>query len=242
MKKIINYSLIFIILIIWQICSYLELVSKFLLPSPYEIALAFIHDFKLIMYHTSYTMRIAFIGIFIGIVLSIFLSLIMDKFKFLHDLISPVLILTQTIPTIAIAPLLIIWLGYYMAPKIVLVVLSTFFPITISLINGYKSVDEDNIKLLKAMGANEYQIYKYLKIPSSMPFFFSGLKVSMSYALISAVIAEWLGGYYGLGVYMTRVRKAYALDKMFAIIFFISILSLLLMLFIDKLEKKFVKY
>ncbi|MBS9784519.1 MAG: ABC transporter permease [Oceanivirga sp.] len=242
MKKIINYSLIFLILTIWQICSYLELVSKFLLPSPYEIVLTFIHDFKLIMYHTSSTMKVAFIGIFLGIILSIFLSLIMDKFKVLYDLIYPVLILTQTIPTIAIAPLLIIWLGYYMAPKIILVVLATFFPITISLINGYKSVDKDNINLLKAMGANEYQIYKYLKIPSSMPFFFSGLKVSMSYALISAVIAEWLGGYYGLGVYMTRVRKAYALDKMFAIIFFISILSLLLMLLVDILEKKIIKY
>lgn len=128
-----------------------------------------------------------------------------------------------------------------MKPKIVLVVISTFFPITISLLNGYKAVDKDNIQLLKAMGANTFQMYRYLKIPSAMSYFFSGLKVSMSYSLISAVISEWLGGYYGLGVYMTRVKKAFALDKMFAVIFLITFLSLLLMSIIDILEKKIIK-
>ena len=178
---------------------------------------------------------------FIGIVLSFVLALVMDLYQPVYDIFYPVIILTQTIPTIAIAPLLIIWLGYYMKPKVVLVVLSTFFPITIALLNGFKAVDKDNINLLRSMGANTFQMYRYLKIPTSLSYFFSGLKVSMSYSLISAVIAEWLGGYYGLGVYMTRVKKAFALDKMFAVIFFITFLSLLLMSIIDVLEKKIVK-
>ncbi|VWL85295.1 ABC transporter permease [Oceanivirga miroungae] len=241
MKKLRTYGSIILILIAWQLFSNYGLVSKFLLPSPLEVLMAFIKDFKLILYHTKYTMAISFIGIFISISLSLFLSIIMDRFEAVYDVVYPILILTQTIPTIAIAPLLIIWLGFYMKPKIVLVVISTFFPITISLINGYRSVDKDNINLLKAMGASKYQIYKYLKFPSSMSYFFSGLKVSMSYALISAVIAEWLGGYYGLGVYMTRVKKSYELDKMFAIIFFISFLSLVLMYIIDNIEKKVIK-
>ena len=193
------------------------------------------------MKNTYYTLTVAFLGVFIGIVLSFVLALVMDLYQPVYDIFYPVIILTQTIPTIAIAPLLIIWLGYYMKPKVVLVVLSTFFPITIALLNGFKAVDKDNINLIRSMGANTFQMYRYLKIPTSLSYFFSGLKVSMSYSLISAVIAEWLGGYYGLGVYMTRVKKAFALDKMFAVIFFITFLSLLLMSIIDVLEKKIVK-
>lgn len=241
MKKLKDYSLVILLLIVWEILSDLHIISEFLLPSPYQVILAFIGDFGLLMRHTYYTLLVAFIGVFIGIILSFILSLSMDLYQGLYDLVYPVIILTQTIPTIAIAPLLIIWLGYYMKPKIVLVVISTFFPITISLLNGYKAVDKDNIQLLKAMGANTFQMYRYLKIPSAMSYFFSGLKVSMSYSLISAVISEWLGGYYGLGVYMTRVKKAFALDKMFAIIFLITFLSLLLMSIIDILEKKIIK-
>lgn len=241
MRKIKNYSLVILLIIVWEILSRFHIISEFLLPSPYQVILAFYNDFSLLMKHTYFTLTVAFIGVFIGIVLSFVLSLIMDLYKPIYDIIYPVIILTQTIPTIAIAPLLIIWLGYYMKPKIVLVVISTFFPITIALLNGYKSVDIDKINLLKSMGANTYQMYRYLKIPTSFSYFFSGLKVSMSYSLISAVVAEWLGGYNGLGVYMTRVKKAFALDKMFAVIFFITFLSLVLMSLIDVLEKKIIK-
>ena len=87
------------------------------------------------------------------------------------------------------------------------------------------------------MGANRYQIFKYVKLPNAMPSFFSGLKVSASYADVGAVISEWLGGFEGLGVYMTRVKKAYAFDKMFAVIVFISVISLLLMGLVNLLER-----
>lgn len=242
MKKLRKYSAVFFILLLWQSLSFYKIISDFLLPSPYQIVKAFIEDFWLILGHTKYTLTIAFIGVFIGVAISFILSLIMDMNKSIYESLYPVLIITQTIPTVAIAPLLVIWLGYYMKPKILLVALTSFFPIVISLLDGYNSVDEDSIKLLKAMGANKYQMYRHLKIPASLGYFFAGLRVSMSYSLISAVIAEWLGGFYGLGVYMTRVRKAYALDKMFAVIFFITFLSLMLMSLVDIIQKKVIKY
>lgn len=242
MKKLRKYSAVFFILLLWQSLSFYKIISDFLLPSPYQIVKAFIEDFWLILGHTKYTLTIAFIGVFIGVVISFILSLIMDMNNSIYESLYPVLIITQTIPTVAIAPLLVIWLGYYMKPKILLVALTSFFPIVISLLDGYNSVDEDSIKLLKAMGASKYQMYRHLKIPASLGYFFAGLRVSMSYSLISAVIAEWLGGFYGLGVYMTRVRKAYALDKMFAVIFFITFLSLMLMSLVDIIQKKVIKY
>lgn len=116
-----------------------------------------------------------------------------------------------------------------MAPKITLVVLTTFFPITISLLDGFKSADKDSINLIKSMGGGNFKIFLHIKLPSALEQFFSGLKVSASYSVVGAVISEWLGGFEGLGVYMTRVKKAYAFDKMFAVIILVSLVSLALM-------------
>jgi ABC-type nitrate/sulfonate/bicarbonate transport system permease component len=148
------------------------------------------------------------------------------------------MILSQTIPTVAIAPLLVLWFGYEMAPKVILIVITTFFPIAVGLLNGFKSADRDSINLLRAMGAGRWQIFKIVKLPGALSQFFAGLRISASYAVVGAVISEWLGGFSGLGVYMTRVKKAFAFDMMFAVILLISLISLLLMKGVDLLQKK----
>lgn len=234
--------LVFLILAIWQFCVSMQILPDYLLPSPVQIIQAFIEDFPLLMQHSKYTLLTAFIGTTIGLILSFILSIIMDLSKTMKELIYPVILLNQTIPTIAIAPLLIIWLGYGITPKVVLVILAVFFPITIALVDGYQSVSREHLNLFKSMKATKYQLYRHLKIPSAMGSFFTGLKVALSYALISAVIAEWLGGYHGLGVYMTRVRKSYDLDSMFAVIFLISFLTILLIGFVKWLEKRVLKH
>ena len=147
------------------------------------------------------------------------------------------MVITQTIPTIAIAPLLVLWMGFGMEPKITLVVLTTFFPIAVGLLDGYKSVDKDEVNLLRSMGAGKFKIFKYVKLPNALPHFFSGLKTSASYAIVGAVISEWLGGFEGLGVYMTSVKKAYAFDRMFAVIIVIDAISLLLLKLVNFLRK-----
>ena len=208
-----------------------------MLPSPYDVVKAFIDNFSVMMKQASVTLQEACYGLLIGVALAFIVATLMDRFSFLHKAIYPILVITQTIPTIAIAPLLVLWMGFGMAPKITLVVLTTFFPIAIGLLGGFAGADEDAINLMRAMGANRYQIFKYVKLPNAMPSFFSGLRVSASYSVVGAVISEWLGGFEGLGVYMTRVKKAYAFDKMFAVIVFISIISLLLMALANLLEK-----
>ena len=155
----------------------------------------------------------------------------------LYRAFYPLVVLTQTIPTVAIAPLLVLWFGYGMLPKVVLIVVATFFPITVGLLGGFKSVDPDEIDLMRSMGASRWQIMRHVKIPAALPQFFSGLKISAAYAIVGAVIAEWLGGFSGLGVYMTRVRKAYSFDKMFAVIFLISALSLVLMWAVEAVRR-----
>lgn len=208
-----------------------------MLPSPYDVLKAFIDNFSVMIKQASVTLQESCYGLLIGIALAFIIATLMDRFSFLYKALYPILVITQTIPTIAIAPLLVLWMGFGMAPKITLVVITTFFPIAIGLLNGFESIDGDAINLMRAMGANRLQIFRYVKLPNTTASFFSGLRISASYAVVGAVVSEWLGGFEGLGVYMTRVKKAYAFDKMFAVIVFISVISLVLMGLVGLLEK-----
>ncbi len=234
--KISPFIIIIIILILWQIMSVIGIIPKFMLPSPLAVVKAFIKDLPLLMQHTKVTLIEAFLGLGIGIILGFVMAVIMDKYDFAYKSIYPVLVITQTVPTVAIAPLLVLWLGYGILPKITLIVITSFFPITVGLLDGFKATDKDALNLMKTMGATPFQNFVLLKIPSSMGYFFASLRISVSYSIIGAVVAEWLGGFEGLGVYMTRVKKSYSFDKMFAVIFFISIISLLLMYLVKKIQ------
>ena len=235
--KIAPSIIIAALLIIWQILSMVNIIPKFMLPSPFEVVKAFVYDFPLLMEHTKITLLEAFLGLGLGIILGFAVAVVMDRFEYAFKMIYPVLVITQTIPTVAIAPLLVLWLGYGILPKITLIVMTSFFPITIGLLDGFRSADKDMLNLLNTMGATPFQNFVHVKLPGSLGYFFAGLRISVSYSIIGAVVAEWLGGFSGLGVYMTRVRKSYSFDKMFAVIFLISAISLLLMYLVKKIQK-----
>lgn len=236
-NKSIPIAVILALLVIWQLVSVAGLVPRFMLPAPWDVVLAFQEDFPLLMEHARVTLLEAFLGLLCGILLAFGAAVLMDRFPVVYKGMYPLIVLTQTVPTIAIAPLLVLWLGYEMTPKITLIVITTFFPITVGLLDGFRSADKDAVDLFKAMGASKFQIFRYMKLPGSLSYFFAGLRVSAAYSIVGAVIAEWLGGYYGLGVYMVRVKKSYAFDKMFAVIFLISVISLLLMGLVDLLQR-----
>lgn len=218
-----------ILLLAWQAVSTSGIVPDYMLPSPVKVLKVLISDAETILTHGRVTLTEAFYGLLIGIGLAFIIATLMDYIPVMRKALYPIMIITQTIPTIALAPLLVLWMGFGMAPKITLVVVTTFFPIAVGLLDGYQSVDPDAIALMRSMGASDRAVFYHVKFPAALPYFFSGLKISASYAVVGAVISEWLGGFEGLGVYMTRVKKAYAFDKMFAVIVFIIIISLLLM-------------
>ena len=236
-NKIWSCSAIVVILLVWQLVSSLGFVDSFMLPSPIQVLQAFIQELPVLMEHSFVTLTEAFLGLILGIVLGFVMAVLMDQFEPIYKAFYPLIVLTQTIPTVAIAPLLVLWFGYEMTPKVILIVITTFFPIAVGLLNGFRSTDADSINLLRAMGAGRWQIFRYIKLPGAMSQFFAGLRISASYAVVGAVISEWLGGFSGLGVYMTRVKQAFSFDKMFAVIFLISIISLVLMKGVDCLQK-----
>lgn len=230
------------VLVIWQLACTFSLVPSYMLPSPVRVVKAFINDFDLLMQHAKTTLTEAVLGMVLGVLLGFVSAALMDAFKVVRQGLYPLLVLTQTIPPVAIAPLLILWFSYGIAPKVVLVVLVSYFPIAIGLLEGFESVDCDLIFLLKSMNASRWQIFWHVKFPSALGEFFSGLKIAASYSIVGAVIAEWLGGFNGLGVYMTRVKKSMSYDKMFAVIFFVSAISLILMAVIKLIQKKAMPY
>ncbi len=239
-NRYISFITFLIILFVWSIICYFEFVPKFMLPSPLDVLSAFITDFNLILSHLIITLFEAFAGLSLSIIFSFFIAILMDKFNLFYRAIYPLLIISQTIPTIAIAPIIILWFGFGVLPKILLIFMTCFFPIVISILSGFRSVDPDLLKFMHSLGSSYIKTLLLVKIPLSLRSFFSGLKIASSYAIVGAVVSEWLGGERGIGVYMTRVKKAYSFDKMFASIIIISLLSLFLVFIIKKLEEKII--
>ena len=224
------------VILIWHAAS--KIVPPYLLPGPLRVMEVFAADFHLLARHLLFTLMEAMAGLILALIAAFALAGFMDANRFIKQSLTPLLLITQTMPVIAVAPLLILWMGYGFAPKIALVFLTCFFPVTIGLLGAFASADEDALRLLRSMGAKKWQLYRYIKIPQGLPAFFSGLKIAASYSIIGAVVAEWLGGEAGLGVYMIRVRRSYSFDKMFAAIILVSVLSLLLIKLVTLMEKR----
>jgi len=226
------------LLLLWECLCLFEVVPSYMLPSPAETVEAFIKDFALLMSHLKVTLLETFLGTVMGVGIGYGAAILMDRWDPAYKALYPIVVLTQTIPAVAIAPLLVLWFGYKMMPKIVLIILITFFPIAVGVLDGFKSADRDAVNMMRAMGASKWQIFKHIKFYEALPNFFSALKISVAYAVVGAALAEWLGGFAGLGVYMTRVKKSFAYDKMFAVIFLISFISLILIGLVNLLRAR----
>ena len=241
-RNIPSLAAIALLLLTWQFFCMSGLIPSYMLPSPVDVLRAFVSELPLLWENSLITLQEAFIGLALGVGVGFLAAVLMDSFDVLYKAFYPLLIITQTIPSVAIAPLLVLWFGYEMTPKIVLIVISPFFPVTVGLLDGFRSADKDAIGLLRSMGADRLRIFRYIKFPTALPHLFSGLRIAAAYSVVGAVISEWLGGFGGLGVYMTRVKKAFAFDKMFAVIFLISAISLALMALVELAEKKCMPY
>lgn len=238
-NKIAPIVFILILLIIWEIIVNVGGIEKYILPAPTDVIEVLIKDFKTMIPHILATLYEGMVGFLIAIALSIILAVIMDMVPLIKRALYPVLVISQTIPTVALAPLFIIWFGFGALPKIIVVVIVCFFPIVISIVDGLEGVDKDLINHFKLMGASKLNVFLHLKLPYGMINFFSGMRIAATYSIMGAVIGEWLGGDKGLGVYMTRARSAYALDKMFASIVIIVVISMWIFLLVSLMEKLF---
>ena len=169
---------------------------------------------------------ISYIFMGISLVLALVLGVLMDAFPTFKRCVYPILVITQTVPMIVLAPIFIIYMGFGLAPKILTVTMMCFFPIAVSFADGMAEVDAGYVNLLRTYGASRLQLYTLAKMPASLPSLLSGLKVAATYSVSGAVVGEWIASQAGLGYYLLRVKNSYMLDKVFACVLVIILLSL----------------
>ncbi len=234
MKKYILPALTGLItLFIWQITVIGFHIETWILPSPTQIFNSFWESRSLIFYHLVPTLIEAIIGLVGAVLVSVFIAILMERFQVMKKIIYPFLIISQTIPFIILAPLLTLWFGFGLLPKIIIISLVCFFPIAINLFDGFQSVDPTMLRLLTSMGANKKQMFQWVKWPASLPSFFSGLRIAAAYSILGAVVSEWMGADRGLGILLIRSTKSYLTDRVFATIGVITILSIMAVLLVE---------
>lgn len=217
--------------------------AAYILPSPVQI-LKKLWELKepLFTVHLPATMTTTLAGLLISVVLGLFLAVIMDLSETAERALYPVIIASQTIPTTAIAPLFVLWFGYGIWSKILVTILITFFPITITVYDGFKSTKREMEELLLSFGASKKDIFLKLKLPAALPSFFSAIKMAIPLSIIGAAIGEWLGAQKGLGYFSRRMMTQLDGSGVFAPIVLLSAAAMLIVSVISLMEKIFVRW
>lgn len=230
-------GIIISLFVIWEIMVSLFNVPVWLLPAPSDIIVEGKENYSLLWDHTYVTLKEVVFGFLVALAVSLVLALCMVFSRAIERTVYPFVVGSQTVPIIAISPLLLIWVGYGIAPKIIVVALISFFPIVVNTMDGFKSVDSDAINMMRTFGANRWQIFTKLQIPNALPYLFTGMKIAIVVSVIGAVIGEWVGASEGLGYLMTRSIPQFQTDRVFAAMFILSFLGIMLFLSVIALRR-----
>lgn len=225
------------LLAVWELAVRLAGVPTFILPSPSQIAARFVLDFSLLAEHFLVTLGEIVLGFVIAFVSAFAFALAIFYNKTLERVFYPIIIFLQNMPLFAIAPLLKLWLGFTIWPKVTVAALIAFFPIVVNTVDGLRATDQDLINLLKIFGASRRQILHKVQLPSALPFIFSGARVGITLSVVGAVIGEWVGAQAGLGYVMLRANATLKTDLVFAAIFALAGLGVLLFGLLTLLER-----
>ena len=217
-----------VILLIWQVSVPLLGLSEFVLPTPWSIGERMVKDAELLALHASFTLLEVLVGFAVAVVLGIPLALAIFYSRVFENAVYPLLVALQTVPKIALAPLMVLYLGYGWTPKIVLAFLISFFPIVISTVVGLQSLDKGLVNMVRSMGSTEWQTFFKVRLPAALPSIFGGLKVAISLAVIGAIIGEYIAAERGLGYLQLQANSQFDTTLNFATVVTISLVGVLL--------------
>lgn len=229
--------LVAVLLGAWEVLVRVLKVPTWLLPPPSQIATTFSTNLDVLGGHVAATLTVTALGFGLALLVGFGLAFAIDVSPLLRRALYPLLVASQTVPIVAIAPLLVIGLGFGVLPKVLVVALITFFPIVVSTVDGLRAADRDTIHLLQAMNATYGQTLRLVRLPAALPAVFSGVKIAVTYSVIGAVLAEWIGASAGLGVYISRSLRAFRTDQVFVAAFVTSLLTIGLFLLTLLLER-----
>ena len=230
------------LLMIWQGAA-MGIDAAYILPSPVQVVQK-LWELRVPLFtaHLPATMEVVGVGLVISIVLGLGLAILMDVSPVAEKALYPIVIASQTIPTTALAPLFVLWFGYTMWSKVLVAVLMTFFPITITVFDGFRSVKTEMIELMQTFGASRRQIFLKLKLPAVLPYFFSAIKMAVPLSIIGAAIGEWLGAQSGLGYFSRRMMTQLDGAGVFAPILLLSVAAMILVAIVAVIEKRVITW
>ena len=213
------------LLVAWEVYARASAVSPFVLPPPSRVISALWEFRDQAVQHAVPTILETLAGFAVSIVAATAAAIALDRIPVARRAVEPLLVGSQTIPIVAIAPLIVVWFGFGLLPKVLVVVLVTFFPITISLLDGFASTRAEATELMRSFGATPGETFRKIRWPSGLPGFFTGLRISATYAVVAAVIAEYVGATEGLGIWMQLSQRSFRTDLVFAAILLTAVLS-----------------
>ena len=233
---------LFLLLLAWQLGA-MKVDAAYILPTPIQI-LQRLWELRVPLFtvHLPATMLVTGVGLLISLVLGLGLAVAMDWSALLQKCLYPVVVASQTIPTTAIAPLFVLWFGYGIWSKVLVTVLITFFPITITVYDGLRAAKTEMAELLMTYGATRRDIFLKIKVPCALPYFFSAIKMAVPMSVIGAAIGEWLGAQSGLGYFSRRMMTQLDGAGVFAPIVLLSAAAMLAVAVVGLIERKAVKW
>ncbi|OLQ93138.1 ABC transporter permease [Vibrio panuliri] len=227
-----------ILFALWQLVVVVFALPSFILPAPLEVLEKLVSRHEILLKHTWVTAQEILLGLMLGLSMGLLFALQMLLFAPLRRWLLPILIASQAIPVFAIAPILMLWLGYGIASKVVMAAIIIFFPVTTCCYDGLRNTPSGYLDLAKTMGASKWQRLRHIQFPASLPTLASGIRVAVVIAPIGAVVGEWVGSSAGLGYLMLQANARMLIDEMFAALFILAALSIALYFISDALLKK----
>ena len=228
-------STVFGLIILWQLVIVIFNLPKYIVPPPLMVLHAFIEQFDYFMHHLSYTALAIFISIIVGVLGGAINGLALLYLPPLRRWILPLLLATQAIPMFAIAPLLVLWFGYGLLPKILVAVMIIFFPVTITFYDGLRRLDTSYLQLANTLGATPWTVFRHIRLPACLPLAGSGIRMAATLAPIGVIIGEWVGASRGMGYVLLEANGRMKPDVMFAGLFIICIFTVGLYSVADKI-------
>ena len=217
-----------VLLVAWELYARFSGIRPTTLPAPSRVFEQAMLNRDALVENTIPTIRATLLGFACSLSTAFVLSMLIDFYRPLRRALFPVFIVSQTLPLVAIAPLVVLWFGFGLAPKILLVALVTFFPMLVALVQGYEATESEISQMLKSMGAGRWRIFLLARLPSALPYFFAGLKISITYAVVGAIFAEYAGAAKGLGIYMLSAKNNFRPDLVLAAVAVSALLTLIL--------------
>lgn len=230
LRRVLSYTppvlIIGVLLVVWQLAVSYNDIAPAVLPTPGRVARTFFNERALFAENMGVTLLEMAYGLLSGFAAGVVAAIGIVHSRFFERTFYPIIVTSQMIPFVALAPLLVIWLGFGIAPKVIIVAIGVFFPVTVNMVAGLRSVDPDVVRLMRSYSASKLQIFRMVELPASLPYLHTALQIAATYSVITAVVAEWPGAQKGLGRVMITSNSLSRTDIVLAAVLLVTVLSL----------------